>query len=1060
MHRFVKGPLLAILLLLPFLFAAPARAAALNVWIQNASDRPFTSTVQPPGAPGAIALYAARNEYQAAQILVRSASAQSGVSISAGSLTGPGTPISGVTVRREYNHPNIGKIGTDVQNPPDGGNAYYDALVANTPQNLAAGTTLAYFYQAHVPAGQTPGVYRGSAVVHSGSGDVTVPVSLTVYDVTIPPPNRSTFKMNNWFTSAGWDYSGTQMSIPVQYGVTMYDANWWKVIGNIAANMARHRNNVIYADFQALLIPGTTVDSSGNFTFDWTNFDRFVQLFVDAGAMQYIYTPTLLEGNPDGNHPGLEMLVAANGVNGPVKRILATPDTAQTNAYLAKIFPALKAHLDAKGWTDAFYMSALDEPSTTAQVDAANWLYTKYRAYFPNPRTNEAHAWLFPGNETNLTTLTPYTGTYDENVAHYQSGRLAGKDLWLYTCIVPQDGHMNRFIGYHLAGTRLLPWLAWKVGGEGYLHWGWNYWGNLGDGSNFGNVDTFNDWQTGDNWLVRPDKAAYDIYDSLRSEAQLDGQQDFELLNLLKATKPVTARQIAESLILNGTTYDHSGADVADRHKQLLDELVSPAPDTAFPFGDTFDSGEHNWRHTRGTWSISGGEYVQSDASAVWGVTSAVEGRSYADVAAEVDLRITGVAAGGGNTNWAGLMVRSLNGTDMDSGYLIAQRNDGRVFVYRSGTALAEASVPGYAAGAWTRLRVVAVGGVIKVYSGTGQSPVLTVTDSSYPVGDIALVTGGASARFDNLRINPMINRAEGGTVTASSSYQGDGWGTAALIDGRRASAPGAMGWSSIDNMTANHTEWIRADLGAAHSISRVDLYPRNDGGNTGLGFPVDFTIQVSADGSSWTTVASRTGYPRPNAEVQTFPFTPVKARYVKVTGTKLSTDNLGHYHMQFAEIETSGGNLALGRTVTSSSSVEYPAESWLRVNATDGGHLSQLWYSMGFSSALSTVQHPEWVTVDLAGPSRVGKVVLWPRSDGGNTGNGFPVDFTIQVSSDNATWTTVASRTAYPKPGADGQVFAFTPTTARYVRITGNSLRLDAPHYLMQFAEIEVGDQ
>ncbi|WP_214321687.1 discoidin domain-containing protein [Nonomuraea sediminis] len=1038
-------------LLFPLLLSEPAQAAALSVWVQNESDRAFSSSAPPSGAPSSVALYAARNEYQAAQILVRSASAQTGVSVSFGALSGPGTPITDITARKEYNHPNIAKVGSDYQNPPDGGSAYFDALVDNTPQSLAANTTLAYFYQVHVPAGQTPGVYTGSAVVHSDSGNVSVPVSVAVYNVTIPPANQSSFKMNNWFTSAGWDYSGTQMSIPVQYGVSMYDANWWKVIGNFAVNQAKHRNNVIYADFQALLIPGTTVDSSGTYTWDWSNFDRFVQLFVDAGAMQYIYTPTLIEGNPDGNTPGLEMLVASNGVSGPVKRVLAAPNTTTTNGYLDKVFPALKAHLDAKGWTDKFYMSALDEPSTTAQVNAANWLYTKYKAYFPNARTNEAHASLFPGNEANLTTLTPYTGTYDANIAHYQSQRLAGKDLWLYTCIVPQDGHMNRFVSYALDGTRLLPWLVWKVGGDGYLHWGWNYWGNLGDGSNFGNVNTFDDWQTGDNWLVRPNKPAYDVYDSLRSEAQLDGQQDFELLNLLKAAKPITARQITESLITNGTSYDHSGADVVERHKQILDELVSTTPDMSFPFVDSFDGTENAWRHTKGTWSVNAGEYVQSDTSD-WGFASAVEGRTYGDVAASVDLKITGVLAGGGNSNWAGLMIHSLNPTDMDSGYLVAQRNDGRVFLYRNGTTLAQATAPGYVPGAWNHLRVIYQQGAIKVFSGGDQ--VLSVTDNAFPLGSVAVVTGGASARFDNVHLNPLVNAAEFGTVTASSSYQGDGWSLAAANDGLRTSWSNAMGWSSVDNMTTNHTEWVKVDLGSTRSISRVDLYPRNDGASTGLGFPVDFTVQVSANGTSWTTVASPTGYARPSADPQTFPFAPVNARYVKVTGTNLRTDNLGHYHMQFAEIETAGGDLALGRTVTSSSSVEYPAESWLRYDATDGVRLSQLWYSMGFSSALASSQHTEWVQVDLGGPSRVSKVVLWPRSDGANTGNGFPVDFTVQVSPDGTNWTTVASRTGYQKPGATGQEFGFSPVTARYVRTTGTQLD---PSYLLQFAEIEV---
>lgn len=1041
-------PLLAALSLLISLFApVPAQAADLSVWVQSAAERAFSSTTRPAAAPTAVALHAARGESEATQILLRSTAAATGVQVVAGALSGPNgavIPASAITVRREYNHPRISKLGV-YQNPPDGGSAYYDALVENTPQALAANLTLPYHYSVRVPATQAPGAYAGTATVKSDGGDVVVNVAVTVYDVTIPRADASTFKMNNWFTSAGWDYNGTIRSIPAQYGVQMYDANWWKVIGNIAANHARHRNNVIFADFQALLIPDTTVDAAGAYTFGWATFDRFVQTFADAGAMQYIYTPHLLEPQA-GDVIKMDMVKKVNGV---MQRVLADPNTAETNGYLDQLFPALKAHLDAKGWTNLFYMSALDEPSTTNQVNAAKWVYAKYRQSFPNPLTNEAHLAVLPQLEGDLTTATPYTGLYDGNVAYYQRRRLSGADLWLYNCIVPQDKRMNRFISYHLASTRLTPWLTWKIGGTGYLHWGWNFWWDFSDLNR--PSDTFDDWQTGDNWLVRPNKAAYDIYDSVRSETQLDGLEDVELLNLLAATKPVTARAIADTLIADSTSYEQSGVEVDNRHRQILDALASSGPDQRFPYTDDFASGETSWRHkadSPGTWSVSGGEYVQSDSSANWGVTAALEGRAYRDVVAGVDVKITGVNASGGTTNWAGLMVRNLNGTDMDTGYLVALRDNGQVFVYRSGVSLGTAAVPGYVSGQWTRLRVAARGSTISVYAGAKK--ILTVTDTGFPVGGIALVTGGASARFDNVRINPETNPAEGRTVTTSSSYEGDGWTAAGVVDGVRT----GIGWSSSTaGMGANHTESVQVDLGSARPVGRVDLYPRADGANTGLGFPIDFTVQVSADGSSWTTVATKTGFARPTG-AETFPFATANVRYVKVTGTNLRPDAFGHYHLQFAEIEAAGGNLAAGRTVTASSSVEYLNEGWLRANLTDGAR-SALWHSMGWSSLPGAASRTEWAAVDLGGPSLVSRVDLYARSDGANTGNGFPVDFTVQVSADGSSWTTVATRTGYPRPGASAQSFSFAPITGRHVRVVGTAHRNDPYH--MQLAELEV---
>ncbi|TMR31859.1 discoidin domain-containing protein [Nonomuraea zeae] len=155
-------------------------------------------------------------------------------------------------------------------------------------------------------------------------------------------------------------------------------------------------------------------------------------------------------------------------------------------------------------------------------------------------------------------------------------------------------------------------------------------------------------------------------------------------------------------------------------------------------------------------------------------------------------------------------------------------------------------------------------------------------------------------------------------------------------------------------------------DLGATKPISRVDLYPRADAGSAGQGLPVDFSVQVSADKSTWTTVATRTGFATPGAGAQTFPFPTIEVRYVKVEGTKLSRDPHSHYRLQFAEIEVAGGNLAAGRAVSTSSS--YEGDGWSRTALTDGQTRSALGYSMGWSSHGACTAHAK---VDLAGPTR-----------------------------------------------------------------------------------------
>ncbi|WP_328988980.1 discoidin domain-containing protein [Kribbella sp. NBC_01245] len=1060
------------------LLTPPATAAPPAVWVHNAADHVFSSTPRPANAPTTITLHAARGEVEAAQIMLRPDQNVTGAQLAQpAALTGPGgatIPVTSVTLRSQYNHPNIliggegAELGPmpDIDRAPNGQNDYYDALVENTPKSVPAGYTQAFHYSVSVPAGQAPGAYTGSVTVRSSGGDTVVPVTVVVYPVDVPPANQSTFKMNGWTTSVGWDYSGTERAIPFQYdNAAAFSPNWWKVIESFARNQAKHRNNLVYADFQALIRPRTQIDAQGNYLIDWTDFDRFVQLFVDAGAMQYIYTPTLLEPGPNGaEDPHLEML---KNVNGQVQRVLVPPNTTESTSYLKMMFAKLREHLVAKGWAENFYMSALDEPTHPNQATAAAWFYDLYDDYFPNPRTNEAYGFSFlPEAAQRVSTVTPYTENYEDHAGFWQAQKRAGKDLWLYTCIVPQNFHMNRLIGMHLAKTRLLPWLVWKIGGTGYLHWGWNYW-HRWTNDNARQYNTFDEPQTGDTFIVRPNRAALDVYDSVRSETQLDGQEDFELLTKLAAVKPNLARAIVESLITDFSSYERSGASVYEKHRQILAALVSPAPDirTDGPLTDDFAAGTDNLRFAvddgngqpTGHWRTESGELVQSRLEEGWySAAAAIEGRSYGDLVADADLRITGVAGNGGQNNWAGLVVRNVNATDYNTGYLAAIRNNGEVFLHRGDQEIGKAQIPGYQPGQWTHLRVIAKGKQIRVYVGANAAPLLTVTDDAYAVGHVALVTGGTAARFDNLRVHPFTNPAVGAAIQTSSSYDSDGWNSRFAVDGFTGAVAGALGWSSNSQIDVDHTETLTVDLGSAVQAGRVDLWPRADGANVGIGFPVDYTVEISADGSAWTTVASRQGVPRPAAGAQGAAFAERPVRFVRVTGTKLSKDPFGHYRMQFGEVEVAGGNYAAGRAVTASSSSEFHDNGWRRSALTDGLTHSVLGYSLGWTSEPFTTGQQS-ATVDLGAVTGIKEVALFARSDGANTGAGFPVDFEIQTSLNGSTWTPVVTKTGYPKPDELAQSFTFTATSARYVRVVATKVQ-PAPggELRVQLAELE----
>ncbi|OCT12878.1 hypothetical protein A8709_21340 [Paenibacillus pectinilyticus] len=316
-------------------------------------------------------------------------------------------------------------------------------------------------------------------------------------------------------------------------------------------------------------------------------------------------------------------------------------------------------------------------------------------------------------------------------------------------------------------------------------------------------------------------------------------------------------------------------------------------------------------------------------------------------------------------------------------------------------------------------------------------------------VGGIGVANSAGSKLVQSNNIDTKYSSV---TATATSSAEDANWGLSKVVDGNPNSVSGAYGWSSTLTPTVNHTESLTLDLGNTRSLGRVDLYPRNDGVNTGYGFPVDFTIQVSTNGTTWTTVVTKSGYALPGNAVQSFTFTPQAARYVKVQGTSLRANpNDGNlYRMQFAE-----ASLLAVTSVSATSTVE--DASWGISRLTDG-NLTSVSGSYGWTSSNNTgANHTESVTLDLGASKSISKVDLYPRTDGVNLGYGFPVDFTIQVSTNGTSWTTVVTRTAYAKPGNATQSFTFTAQNARYVKIEGTSLRSnpnDFNTYRMQLAE------
>lgn len=310
----------------------------------------------------------------------------------------------------------------------------------------------------------------------------------------------------------------------------------------------------------------------------------------------------------------------------------------------------------------------------------------------------------------------------------------------------------------------------------------------------------------------------------------------------------------------------------------------------------------------------------------------------------------------------------------------------------------------------------------------------------------------------------PLDDVALGGPVTASTSLENGQWGAAALTDGQpRSLADGRRGFTS----DAQPTEWwgqsATIDLGRVQPVDTVTLFPRiavggEDRSVTGAGFPRDFTIAVSDDGQSWSTVGSFTGQSADGGGAVTYSVGgAASGRYVKVNVARLGKKAPGDagFRLQLAEVRVSArgaGNVALNAAVSSPDALN--GFGFAPAGLTDGqaNPLPGKAYSSNppYTTVFNGVGAPV-VTVDLGSVQSVGRVVLHPRVAAAGdpadvTGAGFPRSFQVTVSKDGSSWQRVgvfddqSADDGAPRSYDLGRVYDADPEYdfgARYVKLT-----------------------
>ncbi|MEU4422502.1 discoidin domain-containing protein [Actinoplanes sp. NPDC024001] len=254
-----------------------------------------------------------------------------------------------------------------------------------------------------------------------------------------------------------------------------------------------------------------------------------------------------------------------------------------------------------------------------------------------------------------------------------------------------------------------------------------------------------------------------------------------------------------------------------------------------------------------------------------------------------------------------------------------------------------------------------------------------------------------------------LASSQEGADVSADKAFDGDA--------GTR--------WSS----QFADPQWIRVDLGATASISRVVLQWEGAFGKA-------YQIQTSTDAATWTTVHTQSNGA---GGTETIDVT-ASGRYVRLLGTARGSG----YGYSLYEFKVYGGstptagcteNAAQGRPATASSSegADVGPEK-----AFDGNAATR--WSSQFAD-------PQWIRVDLGASRSICRVTLqWEGA--------FGKAYQIQTSADGATWTTVHTQSN----GAGGTETIDLSATGRYVRLNGTARGSGYGYSLWEFQVLTGG--
>lgn len=327
---------------------------------------------------------------------------------------------------------------------------------------VAANSVQPIWLSLRVPADVPAGKYTGSIFINAGKSH-KLKITLNVLDHLLPPPGEWKYDLDLWQYPAPIArihdvplWSDEHYNLMRPYLTTLSNAGQ-KVI---TANIIEQPWGLTHVHFDDASLIKWIRHKNGTWTYDYTQFDRYISFAMSCGIKQRINCYSMITWDLS--------FIYYDEAAGKNSTIVLKPGSDDYTVFWAGMIKDFTRHLKEKGWFGITAIAMDERP-----VESMRAVIDLLKNEDPEWKIALAGDTYHPEIENDLYDycLASYL-KFDDEVLKYR--KVLGKPTTYYTAC--PENHPNIYAFSPPAEGAFLGWYAAAKGYTGYLWWAYNTW--------------------------------------------------------------------------------------------------------------------------------------------------------------------------------------------------------------------------------------------------------------------------------------------------------------------------------------------------------------------------------------------------------------------------------------------------------------------------------------------------------------------------------------------------------------------------------------------------------